>query len=227
MPATPVERVSALGDQVAEDLRRRIIVGELVTGELLVESRIAAHYSVSRGPVRDAIRTLVQEGLVDTPGRSARVVGLTAHDVDELFSIRAAIERLALTKAMQKYRAELVTLLEQALELMGEAVEAQDPGRFTRADMEFHSSFSRISGLRRVNDVWTQYQTNIENLLLVANLDHADLAPAMRKHVQLAEMIRDGNDAAALAELEAHLDASRRRVRRDYAGEPEPAGERP
>lgn len=220
MPANPVERVTALGDQVADDLRRRIIVRDLPNGELLVESKLAQHYAVSRGPIRDAIRTLVQEGLVDNPGRSARVVGLNAHDVDELFALRSAIEKLALDSAMVNSREALVKLLGEALEKMKLAVANNDPAAFTRADMYFHSSFSGISGLRRVDDVWTQYQHNIENLLLVANLDHQDLAPALKKHEQLAEMIRDGNDAAALAELESHLDSSRRRVRQDYAGEP-------
>lgn len=220
MPANPVARVTALGDQVADDLRRRIIIRDLRHGELLVESRLAQHYAVSRGPIRDAIRTLVQEGLVDNPGRSARVIGLNAHDVDELFAIRAAIEKLALNGAMANSREGLIKLLGEALDQMRDAVANNDPTAFTRADMYFHSSFSRISGLRRVDDVWTQYQHNIENLLLVANIDHQDLVPALKKHEQLAEMIGEGNDAAALAELESHLDSARIRVRRDYAGEP-------
>ncbi len=218
VPASPVERLEPLGDQVADDLRRRIIMGDLSDGELLVESRLADRYRVSRGPIRDAIRTLVQEGLVDTPGRSARVVGLTADDVEELFALRSAMERLALKSAMQHHRTDIVESLNAAIDEMRQAVSAADPAQFTRADMSFHSAFTRVSGLRRVNDVWAQYQKNIENLLLVANLGHEDLEPALIKHIQLADMISGQNDSAALAELEAHLDASCQRVRRDYAG---------
>lgn len=221
MARSPVARGDALGDQVADDLRRRIITRELPADDVLVEAKLAEEYEVSRGPARDAIRTLAQEGLVENRGRSAHVIGLHAHDVDELFALRSALEHMALDSGSRKHRSRLVAELRAAVAEMESAVDDGDPAAFTRADMQFHSAFLRSSELRRIHDVWSQYQRTIENLLLVANLDHTDLKPAKIRHEQLATMIEAGNDAAALAELEDHLDASRRRVRRDYAGEPD------
>ncbi|GAA1157906.1 GntR family transcriptional regulator [Nesterenkonia sandarakina] len=221
MTGYPVERAGALGDQVSDDLRRRIITRELPSDTLLVESKLAEQYDVSRGPVRDAIRTLVQEGLVENRGRSARVIGLHADDVDELFALRSALEHMALDFSTQGNRDELVAALEEALEEMRDAVRQNDPQAFTRADMRFHSSFPRSAHMRRIHDMWSQFQRTIGDLLLVANLEHNDLEPSLRKHEQLAAMITAGNDAAALAELADHLNASRRRIRRDYAGAPD------
>lgn len=220
MARSPVARGSALGVQVADDLRRRIITRALPADGVLIEAKLADEYEVSRGPARDAIRTLAQEGLVENRGRSAHVIGLHAGDVDELFALRSALEDMALASGSRKHRSRLVAELRAAVAEMDCAVEHSDPVAFTRADMQFHSAFLRSSELRRIHDVWSQYQRTIENLLLVANLEHTDLKPAKIRHEQLAAMVEAGNDAASLAELKDHLDASRRRVRRDYAGVP-------
>jgi len=97
------------------------------------------------------------------------------------------------------------------------AVEARDPDAFTRADMQFHSASFTASGHRRLGDVWAQYQPTIENLLLVANLDHVDLAPSLQSHLSLRALIVEGHTDEACSDIEAHLNNSRVRVRREYA----------
>lgn len=212
------QRPAGLGDQVADELRRQIITQELATGTLLVEGKLAADFGVSRGPIRDAIRTLTQEGLVESSGRSASVVGLSAVDIDELFSLRGSLELLALKVALRDHAVELDAQLLSALDQMREAVEANDPAAFTRADLDFHGSFYTASNHRRLSDVWSQYQPTIQNLLLVANLEHTDLEPSLHSHELLADLIHNRSAADASTELESHLDNSRVRVRREYAG---------
>ncbi|WP_291796042.1 GntR family transcriptional regulator [Brevibacterium sp.] len=226
MQPSPPHRGSALGDQVADDLRRQIVTRQIEAGSTLVETRLAEIYQVSRGPVRDALRELATEGLVETSGRSVRVLGLTRDDIDELFRLRLAMEQMALTEAFGTRRPELLRLLRASITAMEAAVSAADPAAFTLADLTFHSAFGESSGLRRVQSVWNQYRGSISNLLLVANLDHLDLQPSLRKHQQLLVMIEDGNDSAALAELANHVDASRARVRNHYE-DSDPSDPRP
>ncbi|WP_051298091.1 GntR family transcriptional regulator [Brevibacterium album] len=216
MHPSPPRRGDALGDQVADDLRRQIVTRGIEAGASLVETRLAEIYQVSRGPVRDALRILANEGLVETSGRSVRVLGLTREDIDELFRLRLAMEQMALTEAFGSRREGLLALLRSAIADMEAAVAAGDPAAFTLADLTFHSAFGTASGLRRVQSVWSQYRGSISNLLLVANLDHIDLQPSLKKHQQLLVMIEDGNDDAALAELAHHVDASRVRVREHF-----------
>lgn len=212
------QRPLGLGDQVADELRRQIITQELAAGALLVEEKIAADFGVSRGPIRDAIRTLTQEGLVESTGRSASVIGLSAVDIDELFSLRSSLELLALKAALRDHATELDEQLVTALDRMRAAVVANDPAAFTRADLDFHGSFYTASHHRRLSDVWSQYQPTIQNLLLVANLEHTDLEPSLHSHEMLADLIHDRAADNASTELESHLDNSRVRVRREYAG---------
>jgi GntR family transcriptional regulator of gluconate operon len=213
-----LQRASFLGDQVVDVLRRQIITQDLPAGSLLVESKLAEAFQVSRGPIRDAIRVLLNEGLVESRGRSVAVVELTAVDIDELFSLRASLERLGLQTALLAHRDDLDVLLRAAIERMKLAVIAKDPAEFTLADMQFHSSFGIASQHRRLADVWSQYQPTIENLLLLANLDHDRLATSLDAHEDLADLVRAGKDDEALDELATHLDGSRIRLRQGYSG---------
>lgn len=212
------QRPTGLGNQVADELRRQIITQHLPTGALLVEEKLAADFQVSRGPIRDAIKALTAEGLVMSTGRSASVLGLTASDIDELFSLRTSLEQLALSSAFQDYAGELDELLVGALEEMGQAVASGDAAAFTHADVRFHSAFYTAAHHRRLSDVWSQYIPTIQNLLLVANLEHTDLEPSMHRHVVLADLIRARSTEEAAAELANHLHSSQMRVRREYAG---------
>lgn len=212
------QRPIGLGNQVADELRRQIITQQLPTGSLLVEEKLAADFQVSRGPIRDAIKALTAEGLVMSTGRSASVLGLTASDIDELFTLRASLEQLALSSAFQDYAGELDELLKGALEEMGQAVAASDAAAFTHADVRFHSAFYTAAHHRRLSDVWSQYIPTIQNLLLVANLEHTDLEPSMHRHVVLADLIHARFTEEAAAELANHLLSSQMRVRREYAG---------
>jgi DNA-binding GntR family transcriptional regulator len=216
-PVLP-QRPIGLGDQVADELRRQIVTQVRPSGSLLVEEKLATDFQVSRGPIREAIRTLTQEGLVASGGRSATVVGLTAADVDELFTLRASLELLALRESVVHHAEDLNVAIDSVLAEMKSAVEASDAAAFTLADLHFHGAFYTASRHRRLSDVWAQYRPTIELLLLVANLSHVDLEPALHSHIVLAELIRDGKLDAACSELEMHLDHSRERVRREYAG---------
>jgi DNA-binding GntR family transcriptional regulator len=221
------QRQTALGEQVAFALRRLIVTGRMAPGTTLVEGKLAEEYQVSRGPIRDAIRILAGEGLLSTSGRSAQVLGLTAHDIDELFSLREAMEHLALATALTTDAPRLGATLQQALVRMEEAVARKDTEEYTNADVQFHGAFYESAGHRRLLDVWAQYQPTIEVLLLVANEQHLDLAPSLKAHQFLASLIGEGNADAAFEELRNHLNNSRLRLRAPYEKEMSKNGSRP
>lgn len=213
----PAIRQVGLGEQVAHELRRRIITGRYTPGTSLVEGQLAEQFRLSRGPIRDALKALAAEGLVDTNRRSATVVGLSLTDIDELFSLREAMERLALEIALTADRPGLVAGLDGALDDMRAAAAARAPEAFTAADLRFHSVFHATSGHRRLGDVWDQYRPTIEMLLLASNERWDDLSPSVAAHEHLARLVAEGEPEAVLAELHAHLDNARRRVRDVHA----------
>ena len=206
----------ALGDKVASELRRLIITGRYAPGTSLVEGHLAEQFNLSRGPIRDALKTLASEGLIDTNRRSATVVGLNGEDIDELFSLRGSLERLALEIGIGRDRNRLARELRPPLEQMRGAREAHDPEAFTAADVRFHSVFYDVAGHRRLADVWAQYRPTIEVLLLASNERYTDLGPSVAAHEVLAGLVETGEPDAVFEELRGHLDNARLRLREPY-----------
>ncbi len=206
----------ALGEKVAGELRRLIITGRYAPGRSLVEGHLAEQFDLSRGPIRDALKILASEGLIDTNRRSATVVGLGGEDIDELFSLRGSLEKLALEIGLGRDRARLAKDLQGPLERMRRAGEEHDADAFTAADVSFHSVFYDVAGHRRLSDVWAQYRPTIEVLLLASNERYTDLRPSVHAHEALAGLIESGDPGAVLEELRGHLDNARRRLRAPY-----------
>ncbi|GAB3212597.1 GntR family transcriptional regulator [Marinactinospora thermotolerans] len=211
----------ALGEQVAHELRRMIITGRYAPGTTLVEGHLAEQFNLSRGPIRDAIKMLTAEGLLDTNRRSATVVGLSVQDIDELFSLRESMERLALEIAMRRNRPALAAELDTTLRSMRRAAEDHDTDAYTAADLQFHSVFYSVAEHRRLGDVWAQYRPTIEMLLLASNERYEDLGPSVAAHEVLAGLIGAADPDEVFAELHSHLDNARLRLRAPYSQEQE------
>lgn len=101
-PVTPGKSVSASARLIYDELRRRIIDGEVVPGTRLIEGTVAKSFGVSRTPVREALNQLAYEGLVERHDRAMRVRVLRPEDVLELYEVRIALERAAARAAAER-----------------------------------------------------------------------------------------------------------------------------
>ncbi|QOR72857.1 GntR family transcriptional regulator [Ruania alkalisoli] len=212
MTIAPVQR-NALGDQVAARLRLLIVTGQLPAGYRLVEASLSADFGVSRGPVRDALGTLQSEGLVAVQGRGLSVVGLTAEDLVELFSLRRTLE----TFALRECAAAADPVWSPAEDRLAELDQAADDGdavAFAHADLAFHTSLYHVAGHRRLLRVWNGYRPTFAALLEVATSQDRDLHPSADSHRLILERVRAGDVAAAERELVDHLEGARARLER-------------
>jgi GntR family transcriptional regulator of gluconate operon len=214
----------ALGQRVVDHLRRLIIGGKLPAGTHLVESRLSARFDVSRGPVRDALRQLEVEGLVESRRRGVFVIGVTVDDIEELYSLRQLIEAEAIALCVRRGTGDAATLA-QALTRMGDAAEAGDSDAFAEADLDFHTAFYDASGHRRLAALWQQYRPTFAAMLALTNAEDRDLKPTFQDHVQLHRLISAGDLEGAQALLQEHIDGSRRRLLAAYSRSQ--AGEQP
>jgi GntR family transcriptional regulator, gluconate operon transcriptional repressor len=205
----------ALGSHVLDHLRRLIITGELQAGTHLVESQLSAAFDVSRGPIRDALRQLETEGLVESRRRGVFVIGLTVKDIEELYSLRRLLEAEAVRSCIA-HPPPSYGKAREALERMRDAAANADSLAFAVADLEFHSSFYTSSGHRRLEMIWQQYRPTFADMLSVTNAEDRDLQPTYQDHVDLLELITKGDEAGALASLREHMDGSRRRMLTAY-----------
>lgn len=200
-----------LGEHVAQELRLAIINGSLAHDTHLVESRLSEMFGVSRGPVRDALTRLSEEGLVDSRRRGTFVRGLSLDDIEELYSLRRLIETDAVLRCMDTPEADF-TPAKEALEHMRTALASGDASAFAQADLGFHSAFYTVAGHRRIEAIWLQYRPTFAGMLEVTNAQDDSLTPTMEDHDVLLDAVIAGDRSTALDLLEDHLEGSRRRM---------------
>lgn len=208
-----VKRGQSLGSQIADVLRHRIVRGELQPGERITEESLAEEFSVSRGPVRDALTQLSFEKLVRIQRpRGVFVVGLTRDDVDQLYSLRGALEQLALSRAIRVEDDSRWAAIATAVQQMSDAAEVGDHAAFVQADLDFHSQIYALADHPRLEGAWRQYLPTFTALLEVTINHDADLHDSAVDHVTLLEVMRSGDAARAETVLTAHLDGARDRM---------------
>lgn len=206
----------ALGKHVLDELRRRIITGELAVGTHLVEKRLSQTFDVSRGPIRDALRQLETEGLVESRRRGVYVIGLTTEDLAELYSLRQVLEAEAVRLCMNLETGIDATDARHALDQMRDAAENSDPVTFASADLAFHSSFYAQSGHRRLASFWEQYRPTFADMLGVTNTVDGDLRPTYRDHEDLLRIIQTGEVEQVMPKLRTHIEGSHDRMLAAY-----------
>jgi len=216
VPPNAIEPRPVLGQQVVDQLRRLIITRQLPTGTHLVEAQLSANFAVSRGPVRDALRQLETEGLVESRRRGSFVIGLGVDDLEELYGLRQLLEAEAVRLFMRRPEEQL-SEAQGALEQMEQAAQAGDPARFAQADLEFHTAFYAHAGNRRLASIWAQYRPTFADMLAVTNTIDRDLGPIYQDHVHLLTAIAKEPEAKVLPMLREHIDGSRRRMLKAYA----------
>jgi DNA-binding GntR family transcriptional regulator len=201
----PAVSVPSLADTVAQILRKRILDGEFRNGERLVEAVLAREMRISRGPVREALMTLRAEGLVaeDQP-RGVRVTDLGLDDISEIFDLRIAVEG----RAAQRLALSNVDLgpLRAILARLVAAVEKDAVDTVIDLDLEFHATLCRLSGNRRLHQVFVQHVPVLETVFrLDPSLFGTGVARMGERHEAIVAAIERRDPSAALAAIEVHM----------------------
>jgi GntR family transcriptional regulator of gluconate operon len=210
-PTTTTNNIRAidqfrLGDEVADRLRRAILVGELEPGTHLVESVLSADFDVSRGPIRDALRELENEGLVEARRRGLFVTGLTRDDVWELYTLRAALDVVALDLAVERFRPVDFAHLRELVKAMESAVTDGRMADFAQADMDFHSAFYERAGHRRLLKAWQGLVRTFRVLIEVTDLENPDVSSIVREHREILDAAERRDVATLRARIGESLD---------------------
>ncbi len=204
-----------LWETVADQLREEILDGRLAAGTRLVETELAARYGVSRGPVRDALSELSRVGLtVDLPRRGTFVSSLTEHDLEEVYVIRRAIEEAAVRLAIERAGDDEIGALFAALQAVEAAYAGDDLAVAWEADMEFHRACSRLSGNRRLMELFDLLASQTVLLMRTSLQSHASLAwtPPVEVHRRIAEAIAARSVEGAVEAVGAHYQYTQDRL---------------
>lgn len=204
--------------RVANALRDQILQGHIKHGEFLSENKLASEFDVSRTPVREALRLLMEEGLVEMlAGRKVRVIIPRLEDINEIYQIRWILESAALHELGQnpvlakKVAGELRVCLEQARQ----ALDNKNVMELATANEKFHGVL--ISALRNQR-ISAQFKT-IHNLITLyrrKTLESDSWAvTGDEEHIQLVQFIEQGAIDQALDLLKRHL-CEAKKVLREY-----------
>lgn len=210
----------ALAVDIASRLRAAILAGHFGPGEQLREEPIARSMGVSRGPVREALVRLEQEGLVvNRRNRGAFVAQLAAQDLEEVYTLRVAIERLAVQRAVRFVSAAQLGEMDAVVDTMAAyAARGITEREAAELDLGFHDLLYRASNHRRLFDAWANLRPQIHILLLNRNVAHEDFRDYLVKgHRWIVDALRDRDAARAVATIEDHLRGSYDRVIARYA----------
>jgi DNA-binding GntR family transcriptional regulator len=208
-----------LREQVLEQLRSAILEGTFGPGARMAEVDLAAQLGVSRGTVREALRTLHNSGLLEGEERnSLHVRRLTGRQVAELYEVRAALEGQAVTSILAAPDStELIDHLERLLpEAPAEMTQAE---RF-ELDLGFHEALCRLSGNGTLLSIWSSIKDLMRISVMAAPNDASTSLMAKSHHQPIIDAMRSGDTERARAVLSAHMATAATKLRPQQGGSP-------
>jgi DNA-binding GntR family transcriptional regulator len=188
-------------DVAVEALRAAIVDGRLRPGERLKEIPLAEQLGVSRGPIRDALRLLERDGLIDViPNRGAVVPELHALDVLEVYALRASLGSLALQKLLLEDQLPIAEL-ERALRGLRAAVERTDARRAGDYDLGYQAAILDGAQLPRAARDFERLTWQVRSFMTALEISYEDKLPRILGEVESLHVAIVGRDAAGAEAL--------------------------
>ena len=206
-PRAPAPRKAApRGQQVVEALRSAIVAGRYEPGERLIETSLSEELGTSRGPVREALRQLENEGLVMSfPYRGAVVLGVSDEEVQEvLIPIRLTLERYSFMHALDRLTEEEFAELGKQVWLMEQAALADDLAKHVEADLGFHEIVISASGQTHTVQIWRTIWPRIRAYFFRYGRGQ-DLKRMVEEHRDLLAALQTRDPDVMMAQLEKHI----------------------
>lgn len=207
---------TSLTTLVQSEVERRILAGELVSGAKLNEADLASELHVSRGPVREAFRALEQAGLVRTEkNRGVFVRQVSLDEADEIYEVRAALERMIGRLAATRIRPEQVEKIRAVVKKMQAVGRARDAAAYFALNVEFHELLVQAAGNRALA---VNYRRIVNELALYRRETLArspeNIPISTKDHEAILNAVAGGDAALAERLLYEHVINSRERLHR-------------
>jgi DNA-binding GntR family transcriptional regulator len=201
----------ALAPRLAEEIRDRLIAGELKPGQRLSEAALSAGLDVSRNSLREAFRLLTKDGLLrHEPNRGVFVATPSMASIIDIYRVRRIIECQAVARAYPNHPA--VSRMRAAVEHARTARDARQWGIVGSQNMVFHAAIVDLADSQRLNAFYAQIAAELR--LSFGLLDNPELlhAPYVELNASILDKLETGMTAEASTMLEAYLTQSERTV---------------
>ncbi len=196
-----MEEHYSLGGKVFQQLKNSILAGEFENGAELREIALAKKLGVSRTPVREALRQLEQEELVEIyPNRGAYVKGITYKDVEDIFRIRARLEGLCAEMAVSSITREQLDKLDEIILLSKFYEEKKDMEHLLKMDSQFHEVLFESCGSKMLEHQLKDYHQYVQKARLRSLKRQERAKKSTQEHEEILLAIKD-KDAKRADEL--------------------------
>jgi len=200
-----VPQFRPLRNDAYEALREAILLGRLRPGERVVEAEIARQMGISRGPIREAVRQLEQEHLVEYhPRRGVVVARLTREAVQDTYAVRAELDGFAARLSAGRITDEQLEQLDGLIAAMRRQAAEGDSDGLLHTDVEFHRCICTTAGNRVLLRAWSSlgpYAWTLFSGIQVRGYSLGDLA---ERHVPIADALRSGDPVRAERTAKEH-----------------------
>ena len=199
----------SLADQVFEKLENDIIVGVYPRGEILTELKLVEQLGVSRTPIREALRRLEQERLIEDSGKGSVVLGITVDDLIDIMNIREHVEGLAAYYATCNMTDDDREELRHIGELQDFYYERMDQDNLQKMDDRFHDRVYEMSKRAVLHDTLLPLHRKTMRYRRASIKNEQRLNASVREHKKIIEAMIAGDAATAQALMSCHIKNAR------------------
>jgi len=207
----------SIAGQVFENLERDILSGKYERGDVLTEMKLSDELGVSRTPIREALRRLEQEHMIEIGSKGAVVVGISEEDIDVIYEVRRRIEGLASRLAAERATDEGIDGIRQTLELQEFYTAKGNAEKIKNEDNDFHRKIYELSGCTPLADTLEALHKKVVKYrrASLSNAGHSE--EALAEHRAIFEAIAAKDSDAAERATVVHVQNARERIREGRA----------
>ena len=202
-----------LRERVHDHLKAGILANRYPPGSVLLEVPLADELGVSRGPIREALRSLEAEGLVSiTPRRGAVVTSLTRRDFLDAYQVRESLEALGMRLAVPRLTTAYLEALEERIARMEEHARVGDHDGFFEANSAFHAAFVEAAGNRKLAEVYRRLMAQMGPYRRPSARLRGNLERSIAEHREIVVAARAGAVDDAVALVTRHIRVPQQRL---------------
>ncbi|MDF0542999.1 GntR family transcriptional regulator [Sphingobium sp. H39-3-25] len=194
------------GTRIAVELRKSILEGKILPGSSIVESALAEQFGVSRGPLREAIRELVDEGiLVQVPFTGTRVIDLSVKDVQEIYSMRTALETFAFELVWDQRNDDFFDEIHKRQKALDRAIDNGDEMVSILTELDLHSVVFEASHHSILQHVWAGLRGRLQLYWSANHRAHGRKGPKRDAHDSYVAAACGDSITALRTEIADHM----------------------
>ena len=205
-------KTTSLADQVFEKLENDIIQGVYPRGEILTELKLVDQLGVSRTPIREALRRLEQERLIEDTGKGSRVVGITEEDLEDIMNIRQRIEGLAAYYAAKNMTPEGLAELTHIVDLQDFYYDKGDAEQLRQVDEQFHDLICYLSKRTVIMDTLIPLHRKTRRYRRISMEDWSRTVNTRKEHKAIFDAMASGDADLAESLMARHIENAKKHM---------------